>query len=104
MHLGRGSDARRKAIVNGTVGDEDLIINILNLAKATFTTIAGSLGDSAVSLLELYLGKVSSSLDIIRNQNVIEESETDPVFRRRVEGVVQRANAVMSRVEERIAG
>lgn len=72
------------------------------MAKATFTTIAGSLGDSALSLLELYLGKVSSSLDIIRNQNVIEESETDPVFRRQVGGVVQQTNAVMSKIEEKI--
>lgn len=100
--LDTGSDSRKKAIIGSAVSDQRLFLEILRLAKTKFTTLTNHLAKRTLKRLDSYMKNLSRDLNIIRNENVVQESETDPDLRCRVEEVVGRVNDVMSDIEGRI--
>lgn len=102
MCPGGRSDSRRKDVIEGTVANRRLIVNILRRAKGRFDEITSGLEGKISEVLRLYLDELCNSLDIIRKQNVVQESETDPGFRHSVEERVQQTNALISDIKERI--
>lgn len=85
--LGRGSDARRKAIINGTLGFA-LFSLLMKKFQKTFDDLVDRLQCDIEGEIEKHLGHLGETLDIMRSNNVLEESEQDPEFRDRVEAQV----------------
>lgn len=87
--LGTGSHRRRKAIIGGRVSQPELFRDIMNYFQNGFDEHADTLQDEVDTLIASFLERLRFALDIIRNDNVAEESERDPLFRERVAEAVK---------------
>lgn len=99
--LGRGSDARRKAIINGRLGSELFSLLMKKLQKA-FDDLAARLQDDIEGEIEKHLGHLDETLDIMRKENALQESEQDPEFRDRVEAQVTIANRGIQQIQAKL--
>jgi hypothetical protein len=88
--LGSGSDRRRKNLITGRFGARGLF-------RKGFEDIAGALEDQLLEAVEEQVELVRANLQVLRDENVVLESERDPGFRRRVGAEMER---VMGQVEE----
>ena len=96
--LGRGSDARRKAIINGRLGSE-LFGLLMKKFQKTFDDLADRLQCDIEGEIEKHLGHLGETLDIMRSENVLQESEQDLEFRDRVEAQVTVANRGIQQIQ-----
>lgn len=94
--LGTGSDSRRKAVISGRVSQPELFRDIMNNSKAGFDERADSFQQEINRLIDSFLEKLRDTLDIIRSDNVAEESERDPGFRERVRIAASATSAKVS--------
>ncbi|KAH7161710.1 hypothetical protein EDB81DRAFT_683686 [Dactylonectria macrodidyma] len=97
---GTGSHARRKAIINGALANDDLFSDLMRDFKKGLRLIANDTQEKINVVVASYLASVHGTLQIILNENVALESEQDPAFRSRV-GQEIRAKKV--RISEIIA-
>lgn len=96
--LGRGSDARRKATINGTLGSE-LFSGLMKKSRETFGDLADRLQCDINGEIEKHLGHLGKTLDIVRSEHVLRESEQDSEFRDRVEAAVGVANHDIQQIQ-----
>jgi hypothetical protein len=95
--LGSGSDRRRKNLITGRFGARGLFEEHRRECRKGFEDIAGALEDQLLEAVEEQVELVRANLQVLRDENVVLESERDPGFRRRVGAEMER---VMGQVEE----
>jgi len=100
---GRGSDERRKAIINKRLADETIFESLQIKFKNRFNAIAQSLQSDIQAVAEAHLSVITNSLNIVRNENVALESERDPEFRSRVAREVRAVRHEICRLQGVIA-
>lgn len=102
MALGRGSDIRRKGIINAKLAGAGLFEGLMAQFKQRFRTLADDFETDVQGVIDSHLTVVVNTLNLVRDDNVAVESESDPDFRRRVEsrlGVVRdEIHQVISRI------
>ncbi|KAI0448932.1 hypothetical protein F5B21DRAFT_520908 [Xylaria acuta] len=81
----RGSDARKKAIVNSAVTRNDLFADLLKSFKSGFNGHVDNAQERIREIVGSHFGAIKDTLQIVRSDNVALESEMDPEFRGRVE-------------------
>ncbi len=99
---GRGSHARRVAIMDRTLSRESLFMDILDKMRDRFASLADSLQDDLADAVNSYLASIHDTLDLVRNENTALESQHDLEFHGRVSAIVQKAKRVLQRIHERI--
>ncbi|KAF5714445.1 hypothetical protein FMUND_7407 [Fusarium mundagurra] len=97
---GRGSDARRKAIIRGALSDEDLFTKLMRSLKDSFRANSEATQAKIQEATVDYLRVIERRFDLVRSENVARESEQDPDFRLRVEQVARAGRETMERVHE----
>ncbi|KAF5974290.1 hypothetical protein FBULB1_7849 [Fusarium bulbicola] len=97
---GRGSDARRKAIIRGALSDEDLFTKLMRTLKDSFGAISEATEVKIQEATVEYLRVIEQRFDLVRSENVARESEQDPDFRLRVEQVARAGRETMQRVHQ----
>ncbi|KAG9498470.1 hypothetical protein J7337_009275 [Fusarium musae] len=98
--FGRGSDARRKAIIRGALSDEDLFQKLMRSLKDSFKANSEATQEKIQEAIVEYLRVVEQRFDLVRSENVARESEQDPDFRLRVEQVARAGRETMQRVHQ----
>ncbi|KAI5461911.1 hypothetical protein BGZ63DRAFT_423233 [Mariannaea sp. PMI_226] len=96
---GRGSDARRKAFINGKLADKELFKNLMRSFRDRSHDLADVVQEGVYRARASYLRDANLTLDIILDDNVALESEQDPEFRRRVEEAVQNEKEEIERIK-----
>jgi hypothetical protein len=96
--VGTGSWARKKAIINGTLNREQLFTDLMWKLNRKFGELAAQLDTDALASVGEHLDAVEDTLDMVRSENVAEESERDPVFRARVADEVEGLTEAMERI------
>ncbi|KAM0084500.1 hypothetical protein ACKRZS_003341 [Fusarium odoratissimum] len=97
---GRGSDARRKAIIRGALSDEDLFTKLMRSLKDSFRANSEATQAKIQEATMEYLRVVEERFDLVRSENVARESEQDPDFRLRVDQVARAGRETMQRVHQ----
>lgn len=97
--LGRGSDSRRKQIINDKLSRESIFENLMKNFRNKFTILADSLQSDIEVAVATHLDVIRETLDIVRNENAASESEQDPEFRGRVQAEVQTAQDGVRRLQ-----
>ncbi|KAH6842290.1 hypothetical protein B0I37DRAFT_381596 [Chaetomium sp. MPI-CAGE-AT-0009] len=92
---GTGSWGRKKAIINRALAREARFTDLIRRLKREFEDLATRLETDARAAVAEYLGVVKGSLDMVRNENVLLESEMDLEFRARVAEELGRVKAGM---------
>src|SRR5438270_20754 len=95
LPLGTGCTARKQRIISDAMGRESLFANLMRDFRRGFANLTDEYAISVHAAIRTHLNAVSDTLDIVRNENVAQESEEDPEFRIRVQEVVASANATM---------
>ncbi|KAK4041410.1 hypothetical protein C8A01DRAFT_14819, partial [Parachaetomium inaequale] len=95
---GRGSWARKKAIINRALSNEKLFTDLMRKFKHKFNDLAAQLETDALVLVEAHLGVIEGTLNMVRSENIALESERDPEFRARVAGEVEGVKEAMENV------
>ncbi|KAI7770499.1 hypothetical protein LZL87_002870 [Fusarium oxysporum] len=98
--LGRGSDARRKAIIRGALSDEDLFAKLMRSLKDSFQANSEATQAKIQEATMEYLRVIEGRFDLVRSENVARESEQDPDFRLRVDQVARAGRETMQRVHQ----
>lgn len=97
MHtIGPGCDRRRKGIVGNKLTDEITFRKLVGGFRERLHRHADELQQDLAETVSIHLDGVRGTLDLVRQQNVAEESERDPVFRNRVAVEVERVRRAMS--------
>lgn len=92
---GSGSDRRRKAVVSSALSNETIFKDLMREFKQRFELHANGLQQEIGEVVSAHLDSVKGTLDLIREENVAEESERDPDFRRRVAEELVRVRMLM---------
>ena len=98
--IGRGSDARRKNIINTKLADETIFDSLRIMFRNRFRTLTEELQSDIQVAVVTHLSIITNTLDIVRNENIAIESERDPEFRRRVERKVETVKREIRRIQE----
>lgn len=101
--IGTGSHSRRKRIIGSAVGRTHLFGDLLKQFKKAFGLQADMFQQTLKDVAQCHLASLKLTLDLIRMDNVILESEKDPEFRARVEAGVNLAKADMRRLVESLS-
>ncbi|KAK3322792.1 hypothetical protein B0H66DRAFT_475296 [Apodospora peruviana] len=96
---GAGSDARRKRIISSTLSDDSFFENIMKTLCRRFKGLATELQTGIQTAVETHLAAIRQTMDIVRDENVIAESERDGDFRRRVDEEVGRVRTELGGLE-----
>ncbi|KAL6408246.1 hypothetical protein AUP68_08100 [Ilyonectria robusta] len=99
---GRGSDARRKGIINDALARDDLFSDLMRSFRKSFSQLAKVAQKKIDTAVSTYLASIHGTLKIILSENVALESEQDPAFRRRVDEAVKESKAKIERIKAEI--
>ncbi|KAI3320818.1 hypothetical protein HD806DRAFT_505075 [Xylariaceae sp. AK1471] len=86
---GKGSHARKKAIINAAVIRDGLFADLLKDFKKEFNEHAENTQDSIGDFIDSQFESIRNTFTIVRNDNVALECEKDPEFRSRVQARVE---------------
>ncbi|KAL3290649.1 tat pathway signal sequence [Colletotrichum asianum] len=100
MEYGRGSDQRRKGIINGTVQSQDFFVNYMREFRRRWKTLADEFQKDLQDSIKDELGLMSTSFDMIRDENVAMESEENPELRQCLEIEIGRAKEQLERIRD----
>lgn len=95
---GTGSWARKKAIINGKLNENELFREWMRKFRDKLKELTTTLQTDVQVVIREQLNVIRGTLDIVRNDSAATESEEDPEFRTRVEEEVRRVNAAMEQV------
>ncbi|RYP50632.1 hypothetical protein DL768_003914 [Monosporascus sp. mg162] len=98
MEYGSGSDRRRKDLITGKFGSPSLFNDHRHDCKEKFRDIARGLQDKVNEIVNQQVGLIEADLQMLRDENVMLESERDPEFRRRVGAEVERVKGEVDRI------
>ncbi|KAK7422488.1 hypothetical protein QQZ08_009478 [Neonectria magnoliae] len=104
LESGRGSDARRKGIINAALAHDDLFRGLMKDFKKSFHLLADEAQEKIRIAVASYLSSIHSTLDIILSDNVALESEQDPAFRRRVDEDAKAGKEAIDKTRAEIQG
>ncbi|KAM0324397.1 hypothetical protein ACHAQA_008179 [Verticillium albo-atrum] len=96
---GSGSDQRRKAAIGGNLGREALFENHMSQFQATFRELTAEWHTNMTEALELRLGELASTFDMVREDNAAQEGDQDPQFRERLAERIRTVKAEMRRLQ-----
>lgn len=99
---GTGSDSRRKRIVNRRLHGEDVFTEMEMQLKGHFNTIAEDLMKQQMEATRAHFRAMKENLDMLRDENVVLESESDPEFRTRVDEEVRTVKDRLDRLLARL--
>ncbi|TVY32961.1 hypothetical protein LSUB1_G006630 [Lachnellula subtilissima] len=100
---GRGSDARRKAIINRKLTDEATFKSLQVRMRISFNATVDNFQDDIQTAVAEHLAVIKNTLDIVRSDNIALESEREPEFRVRVERIVGVVRGEIRRIQEAIS-
>ncbi|KAI0467376.1 hypothetical protein F4859DRAFT_494186 [Xylaria cf. heliscus] len=103
LESGKGSDARRKAIINSAVNRHDLFADLLKSFKSGFNSHVDKAQERIRETVGSNFNAIKDTLEIVRSDNVALESEMDPEFRGRVECRIEVTKKEMGRVYSTLA-
>lgn len=86
---GVGSDARRKAIINRRLHGEDIFDEMESQLRERFRIMAEEFRSRQVQAARTHFQVIKENLDMLRDENVIQEAESDPEFRKKVDEKVR---------------
>ncbi|PVH91907.1 hypothetical protein DM02DRAFT_544867, partial [Periconia macrospinosa] len=92
LDYGRGVDRRRKSLITARFGSRELLHEHLRELQTSYNSLVDELEKRIIDIVEEQVQVITNDLDVIRNNNVIEESERDPEFRARLEAEVRRVS------------
>ncbi|KAF2688370.1 hypothetical protein K458DRAFT_414140 [Lentithecium fluviatile CBS 122367] len=98
MDYGNGSDRRRKDLITGKFGSPSLFNDHRRKCKESFRAIARALQEQVDEIVNQQVELVEADLRMLRDENVVLESERDPEFRRRVGAEVERVMGEVERI------
>jgi hypothetical protein len=98
---GTGCDKRRKDIINHRLDDETIFNEMEMQLRARFNQIAEDVDSQRNIATKTHFQAIKRNLDMLRDENIILEAESDPQFRTRVDEHVQR---VRGQLEQLLAG
>ncbi|KAK7418469.1 hypothetical protein QQX98_003961 [Neonectria punicea] len=104
LESGRGSDARRKGIINAALARDDLFRGLMKDFKNSFHILADEVQEKISIAVASYLSSIHRTLDIILSDNVALESEQDPAFRRRVDEDAKAGKEAIDEIRAEIQG
>src|SRR6185312_1847429 len=99
--IGGGSDARRKAIISAKFSDPAIFTSHFLQLKIRFSALTGSLGATLQKVIANHLTALKLDLDLLRDENVVLESERDPEFHSRMEMTVANAMESLQEIQRR---
>ncbi|KAK3331432.1 hypothetical protein B0H66DRAFT_546532 [Apodospora peruviana] len=95
---GRGCTVRKQSIINGRLAQQEQFRSLMQRFRNEFRSLSTKLETDIQNKLNKRLDIITEILDIIRSDNVAEESERDPEFRARVDGEIQNVKTAMQEV------
>lgn len=101
--FGTGSWARKKAIINGRLRDDDLFREWMRKFRDRFRELAAAFQTDVQAVLDENLDVIKGTLDVVRTDNAATEREEDPEFSNRVVDEAARVRARMERIRN-VAG
>ncbi|KAM7215631.1 hypothetical protein V8F06_009018 [Rhypophila decipiens] len=90
---GTGSDSRRKSIIRRQLSDEGMFEDIMTRFKTQFRDLVTDLQKAVQRAAKSHVAEICQTMNMLRDENVITESERDGEFRKRVEDEVARVRA-----------
>lgn len=84
--------------MSNKLDSETLFKDLIKGFRNSFKVLANDLQSGTEAVVETHLDVVQRTLDIIRNENAILESEQDPEFRDRVEAEIRTAKDRIRRI------
>ncbi|KAM7213793.1 nuclear GTPase SLIP-GC 3, partial [Rhypophila decipiens] len=82
---GTGCTERKCAIIRRTLSDKDFFKNIMRTLYSRFKELTTELENAVKTIVQRHFAAIKETMDILRDENVIAESERDGKFRRLVE-------------------
>jgi hypothetical protein len=98
-HIGKGSHLMKKTIMNGRLSDSNLFSSWSTKLRKGCSELSGGLRRDVRELVSAHLEVIRGTLDIIRDENAVLESERDPEFRERVKDSLTWAKEELTRVK-----
>lgn len=98
---GSGSDSRRKAIINRRLSGEDIFDEMEEQLRVHFRKVVAEVKSKQVEAARTHFREIKENLDMLRDDNVILEAESDPEFRMKVDEEVR---GVKGRLDRLLAG
>ncbi|KAL0931975.1 Nuclear GTPase SLIP-GC 3 [Colletotrichum truncatum] len=102
LEAGTGSDRRRKGIINDAIQDEELFPNLMKEFRKRLYSSTRELRDNLQTTIQRHLEIISSTMDIIRSENVATESEENPELRHLLDSEVTAIRDQMQQIQETI--
>lgn len=99
LESGVGSDGRRKRIINDKLKKESLFEDLMEKFRERFIHLANNLQSSIEAAIETHLDIVQRTLDIIKSENVVSESQQDPDFRGHVGAKIKTAREKIRQIQ-----
>lgn len=99
---GTGSHARRKTIMQNRLGDERVFEAIMGNFRGSFRDLSNDLQNNIDAVILRHLSDIRRTLDIIRTENAVTESEQDPAFRNHVAAKTATAKNNIRRIQAAI--
>ena len=97
--IGRGSDARRKAIINKTLQRPDLIKKLLKDFRTQFGDVADGFYEKISVTAQAHLQDIQLTFDTVRSETVALESEQNSEFRDRVNAAMDVIKAKVQQIQ-----
>lgn len=101
---GTGSDRRKKAIINQAFRSVSLFDNHRNTFRAMFHTLADNLEKKLEEAVAEQVAIIEADLNTLKSDNVIQEHERNPEFRRTLAGSVESVQEEMARISSMVDG
>ncbi|KAB5551088.1 hypothetical protein GE09DRAFT_1174162 [Coniochaeta sp. 2T2.1] len=90
---GTGSHNRRKTIINRRLNGEQIFLDMETQLRARMNAIAEDFRERRMEATRAHFQVIRNNLDMLRDENVILEAESDPEFRMRIDEEVLRVRA-----------
>ncbi|CAO2651427.1 Nn.00g039970.m01.CDS01 [Neocucurbitaria sp. VM-36] len=103
MEYGTGSHRRRTSHITGRINSGSLFHEHRRFCKESFRDIVLELQDKLDEIVQEQLEFVEADLQILRDENVVLESERNPEFRRRVRAEMERVKGEVERLGRVVA-
>ncbi|KAM3470795.1 hypothetical protein MY5147_006201 [Beauveria neobassiana] len=74
---------RRKAMITGAFGNQDLFDGIMKKLRTEFKELAKTAQNDVTAAVQSYLSEIGNTLNLLRDENTANESQRDAAFHRR---------------------
>ncbi|PQK15746.1 hypothetical protein BB8028_0006g00680 [Beauveria bassiana] len=99
---GTASHGRRKAMITGAFGNQDLFDGIMKKLRTEFKELAKTAQNDVTAAVQSYLSEIGNTLNLLRDENTANESQRDAAFHRRVSNALKASQETLRDVARRI--